>query len=156
MAQIVIMASDRARDVAGPPFCGAALASAIIASAQSRPPIDPGLTLPEEAVVCDTAALEREFALANQGLALWLAQIDRALAAATLGSPLKISAGVVRAAAATLEDAIAHCGALRAAGNPTILIDFSAIRDLVNDRPGLLARTVAAAAMRHASLRAIA
>lgn len=161
MAQVVTMtvermSAERTRDVAGRPFSGAALASAIIASAQSQPLAEPALHLPADAQPCDLAALEREFAAAVQQLSEWMAQQDRALAAAPLGSPLKISVGVVRAAAATLDSAIRACRDLRAAGHMAILIDFGPVRDLVNDRPGLLARTVENAAENHQTLRAIA
>ncbi|MCW2240135.1 hypothetical protein [Azospirillum canadense] len=161
MAQVVTMmaermTAERSRDVAGRPFSGAALASAIIASAQSQPLPEPALHLPADVQPCDVAALEREFAAAVQRLSEWMAQQDRALAAAPLGSPLKISVGVVRAAAATLDGVIRACRELRAAGSAAILIDFGPVRDLVNDRPGLLAQTVSAIAAQHQTLRAIA
>ena len=156
MAQVVTMMAERIRDVAAKPFSGAALASAIIASAQSQPLPEPALHLPADAQPCDLAALEREFAAAVQTLSDWMARQDRALAAAPLGSPLKISVGVVRAAAATLDGAIRACRDLRAAGHAAILIDFTPVRDLVNERPGLLARTVSATAANHQALRAIA
>ncbi len=161
MAQVVTMmaermTAERSRDVAGRPFSGAALASAIIASAQSQPLPEPALHLPADAQPCDLAALEREFAAAVQQLSEWMAQQDRALAAAPLGSPLKISVGVVRAAAATLDGVIRSCRDLRTAGPAAILIDFGPVRDLVNDRPGLLAQTVSAVAATHRTLRAIA
>ncbi|MBP2296542.1 hypothetical protein [Azospirillum rugosum] len=156
MAQVVTMMAERTRDVAGRPFSGAALAAAIVASAQSQPLGEPALHLPADAQPCDLAVLEREFATAVQQLSEWMAQQDRALAAAPLGSPLKISVGVVRAAAATLDGVIRACRDLRAAGHAAILIDFGPVRDLVNDRPGLLAQTVAATVAQHGTLRAIA
>ncbi|MDQ2101117.1 hypothetical protein [Azospirillum isscasi] len=128
------------------PFSGLELASAIIATALSRPSADGRLRLPNGAVLCDPAVLEREFSLASQGLSHWLAQNDRDLAAASRASRLKIGAGVIRAAAATLEHAGRRCGELRTHGQRALSIDFSAVCDLVQDRPGLLAQTVAAVA----------
>ncbi len=131
------------------PFSGLELASAIIATALSRPSANGRLRLPKGAVLCDPAALEREFSLAAQGLSHWLAQNDGELAMASRASRLKIGAGVIRAAAATLEHAGWRCGDLRSRGHRALSIDFSAVCDLVQERPGLLAQTVAAVAASH-------
>lgn len=145
MAEVVSMTAERTPDGAGRPFSGGALALAIIASARSQPLSEPALDLPDGARPCDLATLEREFAAAVHALSDWIARQDRALAAAPLGSPLKISVGVVRAAVATLDGVIRACRDRRAAGHGTLVIDFGAVRALVNERPGLLAQTVAAA-----------
>lgn len=131
------------------PFSGLELASAIIATALSLPSANGRLHVPDGAVLCDPAALEREFSLAAQGLSHWLAQNDRSLAAASRASRLKIAAGVIRAAAATLEHAGRRCGELRDRGQRALSIDFSAVCDRVQERPGLLAQTVAAVAAGH-------
>ena len=131
------------------PFSGQELASAIIATALSRPSSDGRLRLPNGAVLCDPAALEREFSLAAQGLSHWLTQNGPQLATASRASRLKIGAGVIRAAAATLDHAGRRCGELRSRGQRALCIDFSAVCDLVQERPGLLAQTVAAVAASH-------
>lgn len=131
------------------PFSGLELASAIIATALSLPSANGRLRVPDGAVLCDPAALEREFSLAAQGLSHWLAQNDRNLAMASRASRLKIGAGVIRAAAATLEHAGRRCGELRDRGQRALSIDFSAVCDRVQERPGLLAQTVAAVAAGH-------
>ncbi|OYD83081.1 hypothetical protein CHT98_16875 (plasmid) [Azospirillum brasilense] len=131
------------------PFSGQELASAIIAAALSLPSANGRLHLPNGAVLCDPAALEREFALAAQGLSHWLAQNEPRIAEAARASRLKIGAGVIRAAAATLEHAGRRCGELSDRGERALSVDFSAVCDRVQERPGLLAQTVAAAAAGH-------
>ncbi|MBK3731604.1 hypothetical protein GAY29_00530 [Azospirillum brasilense] len=131
------------------PFSGQELASAIIAAALSYPSANGRLCLPDGAVPCDPAALEREFTVASQGLSHWLAQNDQEIAGAARASRLKIAAGVIRAALATLEHAGRRCGDLRDRGERTLSVDFGAVCDRVQERPGLLAQTVAAAAAGH-------
>ncbi|RIW06224.1 hypothetical protein D2T81_05980 [Azospirillum brasilense] len=128
------------------PFSGQELASAIIAAALSLPSANGRLHLPSGAFLCDPAALEREFTAAAQGLSHWLAQNDQEIAGAARASRLKIAAGVIRAAVATLEHAERRCRDLRDRGERALSIDFSAVCDRVQERPGLLAQTVAAAA----------
>lgn len=136
----------------GAPFEGDSLAAAIIAAARSRPASDGSLSLPNGAVLCDPAALEEQLLRARTVLLRWLSEQEPAIAAASLASPLKISAGVIRAAVATLEEAIDPCRDLRDDGHALILIDLRPVREEASTRPGLLVRAVAAAA-RHAATR---
>ncbi|WP_353860977.1 hypothetical protein [Azospirillum formosense] len=131
------------------PFSGQELASAIIAAALSLPSANGRLHLPNGAVLYDPAALEREFAVAAQGLLHWLAQNEPRIAEAARASRLKIGAGVIRAAVATLEHAGRRCRELSDRGERALSIDFSAVCDRVQERPGLLAQTVTAAAAGH-------
>ncbi len=131
------------------PFSGQELASAIIAAALSLPSANGRLHLPNGAVLYDPAALEREFTLAAQGLLHWLAQNEPRIAEAARASRLKIGAGVIRAAVATLEHAGRRCRELSDRGERALSIDFSAVCDRVQERPGLLAQTVTAAAAGH-------